>query len=279
MCSAKTSTPSDYGLFVTVQPIEFARVLSNLINNAVEAIESCGLVHITVSSLEPDFVELTICDTGKGIPTHVLPRLMQRGATHGKVGGSGLGLDHARECLESWGGRLSIASKPGQGTTVTLQLKKSPVPAWFPPSLPIDLDTPIVVVDDDPSIHELWQGRIGRFAPSIAPLIVHVHSASGLRAWLRKSPEWTHKALYLIDQELGQEHGLDGNQKSFGTSLIRDFRLQKNAILVTSRADEMSTQEACLDLGVKLLPKSLAPLVPFLLRAHTEANHRQISDS
>ena len=74
---------------------------------------------------------LTVSDNGKGIPPAILAKLGQRGETHGKAGGSGLGLFHARTTAVSWGGSLVITSTPGQGTTVTIKLPKAEAPADF----------------------------------------------------------------------------------------------------------------------------------------------------
>ena len=70
--------------------------------------------------VRPDLIQIQVSDNGKGIPPEILPKLMQRGSTHGKRGGSGLGLYHAKTTLQSWDGDLKIESK--SGTTVSLIL-------------------------------------------------------------------------------------------------------------------------------------------------------------
>ncbi|OGR96269.1 MAG: hypothetical protein A2016_11685 [Elusimicrobia bacterium GWF2_62_30] len=108
-------------LAACVDPVEFGRLLSNLVNNSVEALERGGTVTVTLSR-RGDLAELTVRDDGKGIPAELLPRLGRRGETHGKAGGSGLGLHHARAAAEAWGGSLAISSGPGKGTTVLISL-------------------------------------------------------------------------------------------------------------------------------------------------------------
>jgi len=92
-----------YGLFAAVDPIEFKRLLSNLITNAVEALDGAGSVVLKLRPLESE-VELTIQDTGKGIPPQILSSLGRRGVSYGKAHGSGLGIYHAKNAIESWGG-------------------------------------------------------------------------------------------------------------------------------------------------------------------------------
>ena len=121
------SSEETSGSFARVQPTAFKRVLSNLIDNAVEAMQDGGHIVLTLGGAG-DSLSLTIKDDGRGIPQSLLPRLMQRGATFGKKGGSGLGLYHARETIERWNGKIRIESEQGRGTTVTLTLPRSNEP-------------------------------------------------------------------------------------------------------------------------------------------------------
>jgi signal transduction histidine kinase len=107
---------------------EFCRILSNLVNNAVEALERGGAVRVGLT-VSGGLALVTVSDDGKGIPPEVLAELGRSGGTYGKAGGSGLGLYHARTTAESWGGRLDIISAPGKGTAVTLTLPAVPLRA------------------------------------------------------------------------------------------------------------------------------------------------------
>ncbi|MCB0406464.1 MAG: HAMP domain-containing histidine kinase, partial [Bdellovibrionales bacterium] len=109
------------------------RILSNVIDNAVEAIDGKGTVSVNGSLEHGAEAVLSIRDTGKGIPQNVLPRLMQKGATFGKPSGSGLGLFHARETLEKVGGSIEIQSKSGEGTCVTIRIPALVVPSELAP--------------------------------------------------------------------------------------------------------------------------------------------------
>lgn len=112
----------EYDLRAAIQPIEFKRVLSNLLNNAAESMpDRHGSVRIQATKTTHG-IEITISDDGKGIPSELLPQLMQKGATFGKENGSGLGLHHAKVSAETWGGRIEIESKLGFGTTVFIHL-------------------------------------------------------------------------------------------------------------------------------------------------------------
>jgi signal transduction histidine kinase len=113
------------------QPIELERVLSNLINNSFDSLSTdtgkiCVSLHKienqTAKSITGDFLKISVSDNGSGIPSEIIPKLMNYGTTFGKLGGTGLGLYHARQSIESWGGKITIESLLGSGTTVTMTL-------------------------------------------------------------------------------------------------------------------------------------------------------------
>jgi len=112
-----------YTVNVKVQPVEFRRVLSNLIDNSVDSITGPGIVSVTCGA-DREFLQVTISDTGKGICPELLHKLGIKGVTEGKTGGSGLGVSHARTTLEAWGGRLELASEVGKGTVATLLIPR-----------------------------------------------------------------------------------------------------------------------------------------------------------
>lgn len=92
--------PDSLGSFSSIQSIEFKRVISNLLNNAIEILDTEGHVEVQLESKGQN-IELRVKDNGKGIPPEVLKKLGQRGETHGKAEGNGLGLYHARKSVES----------------------------------------------------------------------------------------------------------------------------------------------------------------------------------
>lgn len=250
---------TSYGLFAEVQPNEFKTALSNLINNAVEAMGERGQVKVTMSA-DDGKILLRVQDDGKGIPAATLALLGRRGETHGKAGGSGLGLYHARSAVESWGGSLDIESEVGRGTTVRLTLPAAPPPAWWVSRLEIDADAAVVVLDDEPSIHGLWRGRFEALPASPGGVeAVYVFTAEAALDWTRKNPEKARTALFLADYELI-------GQNETGLSLIAELGVAERAILVTSRFEEEPVLSQCRQLGVRLIPKNLAAFVPLAVR-------------
>jgi two-component system chemotaxis response regulator CheY len=97
------------------------RALLNIANNALDAMEAGGTLSLT-SRLVDGQLELTLADTGHGIPEDLLPRLFEPFFTHGKPHGMGLGMAISRRIVEEHGGRIEVDSRPGRGTAVALLL-------------------------------------------------------------------------------------------------------------------------------------------------------------
>ncbi len=103
-----------------VDELKLLSVISNLLNNAIEASsDSKGQVSLSVC-IRDGFVCLEVKDEGAGIPDEVLVELGGKGATFGKVGGNGLGLYSAKKFTEENKGHFKITSVFGVGTSVKI---------------------------------------------------------------------------------------------------------------------------------------------------------------
>lgn len=107
------------GLTLQADPDRLGQVILNLLDNAAKAVRSGGTV--TVQAAERDGeVEISVEDDGEGIAAEDLPLVFERFFRRSE-GGLGIGLAIAKELVEAHGGRISIASEPGKGTTLTLR--------------------------------------------------------------------------------------------------------------------------------------------------------------
>ena len=108
-----------------------AQVFTNLVDNALKFATSNGQVTLSAVSLGAE-MEVSIADTGKGIPNEALPRLFDRfyqvdparagGETAAGRRGAGLGLAIVQEIVQAHSGRISVRSQVGQGTTFVIYL-------------------------------------------------------------------------------------------------------------------------------------------------------------
>jgi two-component system NtrC family sensor kinase len=106
---------------------ELQQVFLNLINNALDAMESKGGSLTIATRPEKDHVVVELSDTGMGIPEANLNRIFDPFFTTKPVGkGTGLGLSICYGIIEKMGGNILVRSTVGRGTTFTVQL---PVPA------------------------------------------------------------------------------------------------------------------------------------------------------
>lgn len=248
-------SPESYGLFASVQPVEFRRVISNLVNNAVESLGDKGMVSLRLSQAGGS-VAISISDDGKGIAPEIVAKLGQKGETHGKAGGSGLGLYHARTTVEGWGGMLAIASEPGKGTAITLTLPAAEPPQWFVPELVFSPGQYVVLLDDDGTIHQVWKGRFASSRVGEQGVeSLNLSEPSGLRQWVASNPDKVKEAVYLLDYELL-------GHRETGLALAQELGITAQSILVSSRWEEPQILAECQRLGMRLLPKNLSGLVP-----------------
>ena len=117
----------DAGLRITGFAGQIDQVLMNLVTNAAQAIgdrEGGGRIQIAAHGDE-ERVAITVVDDGPGIPTEQLPRIFDPFFTTKDVGeGSGLGLSIVHGIIERHGGKISVESAVGKGTTFTIWLPR-----------------------------------------------------------------------------------------------------------------------------------------------------------
>jgi signal transduction histidine kinase len=109
---------------IAAYPGELNQVWTNLVDNAVDAMEGSGTLTIT-TRLDDDHVVVEVADTGPGIPPEVAARVFEAFFTTKDVGkGTGLGLDIARRIVvERHLGTIGVASGPGgRGAVVRVRL-------------------------------------------------------------------------------------------------------------------------------------------------------------
>ncbi len=103
-----------------------SRVLQNLVGNAIKFTPPGGVVRVTAQPAEKEgriVLQVSVSDTGAGIPPEIQSRLFQKFVTGRQIGrGSGLGLAFCKLAIEAHGERIWVESTPGQGATFTFNL-------------------------------------------------------------------------------------------------------------------------------------------------------------
>ena len=160
----------DAMMAVMADPTQLEVAVLNLAINARDAMPDGGTLTFASNTLavagdtdveDGDYVELTISDTGQGMPPEVVERAFEPFFTTKEVGkGTGLGLSMVYGMARQSGGAARIESTPGEGTTVRLLFRKAdeavmesvagidePVGATVPLA-PVS----VLVIDDDPDV-------------------------------------------------------------------------------------------------------------------------------
>jgi signal transduction histidine kinase len=113
-------------------PQQLQQVLLNLSLNAVDAMPNGGTLSIGASFDAAEGIVVTVADTGSGIDPEVLPRIFQPFFTSKKRRGLGLGLPICDRIVKAHGGRITVESRPGHGTTFKIYLPLVPPAAAVP---------------------------------------------------------------------------------------------------------------------------------------------------
>jgi two-component system, OmpR family, sensor histidine kinase BaeS len=106
---------------ISADPSRLQSVVSNLVSNAIRHTPRGGAVRVSVG-LSGESLEVTVSDTGEGIPPDLLPHVFERFVKGSASSGSGLGLAIARDLVVAHGGKIEASSEPGSGTTIRFAL-------------------------------------------------------------------------------------------------------------------------------------------------------------
>ncbi len=247
-----------FGAFSMVNAKELKRVISNLVNNSFDAFKNhIGKITVSVRRSHSHVI-ISVIDNGSGIPADLIKKIGQTKFSHGKenskVSGSGLGVYHAKQTIERFGGELEIESTEGVGTRISIKLILAEPPPWFSSHVDLIDKTLVVSLDDDFSIHQIWKNRLN-------DNIIHKSFQSGLEfeKYINENANILNKVQFLVDFELL-------NQNKTGLDLIEELGIAAQSILVTSRYDDENIQKRAAKLGLKILPKSLAVFVPIQIK-------------
>ncbi len=116
-----TLTPAPAATEVFCDSEAMHQILTNLLDNAIKYTPEGGRVTVSANTIESDLVEISVEDTGIGIPAQELPRLFERfyrvdKARSRELGGTGLGLAIVKHLVRAQGGEVRVESEPNRGS-------------------------------------------------------------------------------------------------------------------------------------------------------------------
>jgi signal transduction histidine kinase len=224
--------------FVEVVGPELRDILSNMMNNSIEA--GASNIDIQLSKLE-DSLHIAISDNGVGVPEDIKNKIFDRGFTSGKDGGTGYGLYHAQKFIESWGGTFRLSDQSEDTTTFAIN-----IPLWVMPQLGLEEAKTIVVLDDEKKVHEMWKSKVG----SVNPLakVLSFRNQSELQKWFNTCEDFS-GLLFFFDSEL------DKDSEETGEAIIESLGIGSIAHLVTNNYNSPVLTKWCSERGISVLPK------------------------
>jgi signal transduction histidine kinase/ActR/RegA family two-component response regulator len=200
-----------------VDPTQIELVILNLAINARDAMPRGGVLTIETANVhlplptdalpEGDYVMIRVSDTGVGMTPAVLAKAFEPFFTTKEIGsGSGLGLSQVFGTARQSGGDVSIESRPGEGTAVTLHLPRAPVVAPVAttspaPALGTPTDSrPILLVDDDAAVRAIT----AELMRTLGYTVIEAGGGRAALACLRDDPDI---ALLLTDVVMPEMSG------------------------------------------------------------------------
>lgn len=256
----KISTEDAFSL-VFINPIPLKRMLSNIINNAVNAILSeSGLIEIVIERNIAGTV-IFIRDNGRGMSVDKTVEILS--SARSKKKRTNLGLPHAIQFLDNIGGSLEIISEEGNGSTVTISLPSCTEPDWCFEEYYVTPNDFILIIDDNQSVHDVWD-EVFKKMGEINFAYKHLYQPDEAFEFFSGFND-DKQLIIFCDYEFfeSNENGIDILNKA-----------PKHAIkvLVTSHLYDQHIMQNAIDSKVKLLPKDLLPYFKLLKKPFVGEN-------
>lgn len=176
-------------VIVVAEKYELERVISNLINNAIEAKD---LSEVEVLILENEnSILIKIKDKGTGIPKSILQNLGKEGVTN-KVSGNGLGIMHAVSKLQEMGSDLIIETS-NNGTIVGFELLKN--------KIEVVKVNKIILVDDDELTRMIWENKAKKQK-------IDLTCFKDVDQFMEQVKNIEHSTTIYLDNNIGESSGL-----------------------------------------------------------------------
>ncbi|MGE4348882.1 MAG: sensor histidine kinase [Candidatus Berkiella sp.] len=113
--------PISYHTHLQLSEEQLNRILSNLVDNAIEAIDNQGTIQI-ITEIKQNIFCLSLTDSGCGIPAEKIKHIFDKVFPSSKSNGHGLGLPYVKQLVEAHGGKIYAQSNIEQGTRIDIKL-------------------------------------------------------------------------------------------------------------------------------------------------------------
>jgi PAS domain S-box-containing protein len=272
---AVVSTIPKRGLYAFADRSQLGQVVANLVANARDAMPGVGTLTVSASELPANakfsfgvipyperFVQISVRDTGHGIPPEVMDRIFEPLFTTRPSGGTGLGLAVANQVVTQHGGFIFVERAPGRGAAFHIFLPKAEPPekgvGVTSAAARMPAATKLLIIDDERAISDGIAALLAQDGITVEAI------ATGLEA--QRAITTFRPDIVLLDFGLPD---LDGSEVY---ELIREIDANLPVIFATGHGDRRFLHDGRNDPHTRFLQKpfEITDLTDMMVELETE---------
>lgn len=243
--------PSIKFSFIKVGYSSFVRMISNLINNAVE---SCNgrknIIDVKFRTANNEAI-IDITDNGDGMSPEMIDKIKSNEPLESnKKEGCGLGLKQAMETVHLYHGRLDANSEKGKGTTLSVAFPLSEQPKWISAHIELQKNDTVVVFDHDISNHNAWKRLLKDYSNELT--LKFFREQNEVVNFLDKLPDSDKKKVFLC---IGYDVSADSKSVFDSISLLLKLGFVRQCMVIAGAYLGEQLQTLVTSHGIKILPK------------------------
>lgn len=229
-------------------PLTFTRTISNIVNNAVDALKyHTGNVDVSLFE-ENGMLCVSVEDDGVGMSKEMLKKIRsQTKVSTTKQKGNGVGLTQLYYTITKYNGRLEVESVEGRGTKFVLRFQKTPMPKYIADGFTIKKGMTVIILDDATSIFAEWHKVLKKFEKDIT--VKYFSLGKDALEFIDNFPD-KKKLFFLSDFYLQ-------SQPKNGLTIILESEIRQQSMLVTNFYSNKKVFDCAEESGIKILPKQL----------------------
>jgi PAS domain S-box-containing protein len=268
------STIAACGLYAVADRSQLDQVIANVVANARDAMHAGGTLTVSAHALRPNakfafgvvpnperFVQITLRDSGCGMPPEVMDRIFEPLFTTRQSGGTGLGLAVAHQVMRQHGGYIFVESEEGRGSAFHIFLPKASPPEIakvesVSPAMPAAKT--LLIIDDETAISD-----------GIAALLIH----DGIRVEAITTGVEAQRTIASVRPDVVLlDFGLPDLDGSEVYALIREIDATLPVIFSTGHGDRRILHDGLEDPHTRFLQKpfEIADLMAMMVELETE---------
>ena len=245
---------TDLFAFTSLDVHDFKSMISNMINNAVDAViaQDNSIITIILENTEQNII-ISVKDNGIGMRKELIENILKCNYNHTtrkKFKNHGMGFIQIQKTLQNCNGTINIESEMHYGSTIIIKIPKIKIPHWFVKEITLGTYDIIIILDHEDSIHYVWDNKLKNIIGKHSTIqIMHFRTAQMAINYLNNINDDKDKILLLIDYELTSD--------CTGLQIINQFSLAKQSIVVTSNYYTDHIIQEVSKFNIPILPKQI----------------------